>query len=69
MSTSEYRYWLLYKAEDAAERAKRAADPHVKAAWERIEENYRMTAATTAKEDAESPKAQASPSHADGPRC
>lgn len=46
MPIGDYRDVLLRKADDAAQRAKKAAEPVVKAAWQRIEASYRMTAAS-----------------------
>ena len=44
MPTREYQQMLFQKAEDAAQRAKSAAEPELKAAWERIEASYRTMA-------------------------
>lgn len=44
MPIRDYRDFLLQKADDAAERAKLAEDLQVRAAWQRIETSYRMTA-------------------------
>jgi hypothetical protein len=72
MPTDNYRELLLEKADDAAERAKWAADLVVRAAWERIEASYRMTAAMIAIDDAVTARDQAS-SHRSAtgisPRC
>jgi hypothetical protein len=46
MPADSYRELLLQKATDAAQRSKWAAEPDVKAAWQRIEADYRMTAAS-----------------------
>jgi hypothetical protein len=72
MPMDNYRELLLEKAEDAAERAKWAADPVARAAWERIEASYRMTAATIAIDDAVTAREQGSPHRGatgSSPRC
>ena len=46
MPIDNYREYLLQKANDAAQRSNRSAEPVIKAAWQRIEANYRMTAAS-----------------------
>jgi hypothetical protein len=52
MPTGDYREWLLVKANDAAQRARSTEDPDVRAAWQRIETNYRKMAGSLRMEDA-----------------
>ena len=46
MPVGDYREYLLQKADEAAQRSKRSTAPDIKAAWQRIEADYRMTAAS-----------------------